>query len=144
VRILRILLVPIFAGTLLAESHSVPTHPCAADSQQCWQRVTAHINGVFSPRGYFNLLVGLYSLPTLHRAQFNLGAATIVMDFPPGSPTITAGMIHTIERRAGYRPGPISTQEIAQKSIAETGAGWTTIKHPLAKNSFIRWAQQNF
>lgn len=109
-----------------------------------WQRVTAHINGVFSPRGYFNLLVGLYSLPALKRAQFNLGSSSIVMDFPPGTQPVTVGEIQQIEKRAGYRPGPVTVEQIAPGSFSEVGPGWITVKHPQSKNRFARWFQQNF
>lgn len=130
--------------TLLVQPHSSLASDCTAPLHQCWQRVTAHINGVFSPRGYFNLLVGLYSLSQLDRAQFNLSTSTIVMDFPPGSPVITAAVIQTIEKRGGYRPGGVTIQQIAPADLRETGPGWMTIKHPQSKNLFLHWAQQNF
>jgi len=124
---------------------------CAADSQTSrssqdasWQRVTAHLNGVFSPRGFFNILVRLYSLPTLESAQFNLRQSSMVLDFPPGTPPITSDQIQRIERDAGYRPGQVEIQQIPARSFAENGPGWTKIKHPQSKYAVIRWLKQNF
>ena len=123
---------------------------CAANSQTsgsqdaCWQRVTAHLNGVFSPRGFFNILVRLYSLPTLESAQFNLRQSSIVLDFPPGTPGVTSNQIQLIEKDAGYRPGRVEIQQIPARSFAENGPGWTKIKHPQSKYAVIRWLKQNF
>lgn len=123
-------------GISTAESAPAPS----AD----WQRVTAYVNGVFSPRGYFNLLVGLYSLPTLKSAQFNLGQSTIVLDFPPDTLPITIQQIQHIEKIAGYRPGPVKIRAISPASFVENGPGWIPIKHPKSSNAFVRWAKQNF
>ncbi len=124
---------------------------CVADSQTSkssqdasWQRVTAHLNGVFSPRGFFNILVRLYSLPTLESAQFNLRQSSIILDFPPGTPPITSDQIQRIEKDAGYRPGQVEIQQIPVRSFAESGPGWTKIKHPQSKYAVIRWLKQNF
>lgn len=123
---------------------------CVADTQTsrsqdaCWQRVTAHLNGVFSPRGFFNILVRLYSLPTLESAQFNLRQSSIILDFPPGTPPITRNQIQLIEKDAGYRPGQVEIQQIPVRSFAENGPGWTKIKHPQSKYAVIRWLKQNF
>lgn len=123
---------------------------CAANSQTsgsqdvCWQRVTAHLNGVFSPRGFFNILVRLYSLPTLESAQFNLRQSSIVLDFPPGTPPVTSDQIQRIERDAGYRPGQVEIQQIPVRNFAENGPGWTKIKHPQSRYAFVRWMKQNF
>jgi hypothetical protein len=124
---------------------------CVADCQTSkpmqdgsWQRVTAHLNGVFSPRGFFNILVRLYSLPTLESAQFNLRQSSIILDFPPGTPPITINQIQQIEKDAGYRPGQVEIQQIPARSFAENGPGWTKIKHPKSKYAVVRWLKQNF
>jgi hypothetical protein len=109
-----------------------------------WQRVTAHLNGVFSPRGFFNILVGLYALPSLESAQFNLRQSSIILDFPPGTPPITGDQIQRIEKNAGYRPGQVEIQQIPARNFAENGPGWTKIKHPQSRYAFIRWMKQNF
>lgn len=135
------------AGTLFALVVAARAGNCTStlsNPDDSWQRVTAHINGVFSPRGYFNLLVGLYSLPTLKSAQFNLGSSTIVLDFPPQSPTVTEEEIQHIEKLAGYRPGAVSIAWIPAHSFAESGPGWIKIKHPKSKNIVVRWFKQNF
>ncbi len=118
--------------------------PSAPGQNASWQRITAHINGVFSPRGFFNLLVGLYSLPSLRSAQFNLGRSSIVMDFPPNTPEITPEQIHRIEKSAGYRPGTVEVEHIAARNFAEKGPGWIRIKHPQSRNALRRWLEQNF
>ena len=112
--------------------------------EACWQRVTAHLNGVFSPRGFFNILVRLYSLPALESAQFNLRRSSVVLDFPPGSPLVTTGQIQRIEKDAGYRPGQVEIQKIPARSFAEDGPGWMKIKHPQSKYAVVRWLKQNF
>jgi hypothetical protein len=109
-----------------------------------WQRVTAHLNGVFSPRGFFNILVRLYSLQSLQSAQFNLRQSSVILDFPPGTSPITSDQIQRIEKDAGYRPGQVEIQQIPARSFAETGPGWTKIKHPQSKYAVIRWLKQNF
>jgi hypothetical protein len=125
--------------------------PCAAAplrsqplQDASWQRVTAHLNGVFSPRGFFNILVRLYSLPSLKSAQFNLRQSSVVLDFPPGTSPVTSGQIQRIEKDAGYRPGQVEIQRIPARSFAENGPGWTKIKHPQSKHAVIRWLKQNF
>ncbi len=125
--------------------------PCAAVPQTSqpsqdasWQRVTAHLNGVFSPRGFFNILVRLYSLPSLKSAQFNLRQSSVILDFPPGTSPITSDQIQRIEKDAGYRPGSVEIQKIPVHSFAENGPGWTKIKHPQSKYTVIRWLKQNF
>lgn len=115
---------------------------CPRDA--CWQRATAHLNGVFSPRGFFNILVRLYSLPALESAQFNLRRSSVVLDFPPGSPLVTTGQIQRIEKDAGYRPGQVEIQKIPARSFAENGPGWMKIKHPQSKYAVVRWLKQNF
>ncbi len=124
---------------------------CVANSQTSrssqdvsWQRVTAHLNGVFSPRGFFNILVRLYSLQSLQSAQFNLRQSSVILDFPPGTSPITSDQIQRIEKDAGYRPGQVEIQQIPARSFAETGPGWTKIKHPQSKYAVIRWLKQNF
>ncbi len=125
--------------------------PCAAaplrsqpSQDASWQRVTAHLNGVLGPRGYFNIRVRLYSLPNLKSAQFNLRQASMILDFPPGTSPITSGQIQRIEKDAGYRPGQVEIQRIPARSFAENGPGWTKIKHPQSKHAVIRWLKQNF
>lgn len=109
-----------------------------------WQRVTAHLNGVFAPRGFFNIIVSLYSLPSLRSVQCNLKQSSIVMDFPPGTPPITTEEIQHVEKLAGYRPGPVEVQRIPVQAFAENGPGWIKMKHPQSRNAFIRWVKQNF
>ncbi|MGC9200144.1 MAG: hypothetical protein ACP5E5_14625 [Acidobacteriaceae bacterium] len=123
---------------------------CIAPAQRsnspdaCWQRVTAQLNGVFSPRGFFNILVRLYSLPSLESAQFNLRQSSLVMDFPPGAPPITSKQIQRIEKDAGYRPGNVEIQQMPVQKFAENGPGWIKIEHPQSKYAVVRWLKQNF
>ncbi len=126
--------------------------PCSAAPQTSvgrpqgadWQRVTAQLNGVFSPRGFFNILVRLYSLPTLESAQFNLRQSSVVLDFPPGSAPVTSDEIQRIEKDAGYRPGQVQIQQIPASRFAESGPGWMKIKHPRSRDAMMRWMKQNF
>jgi hypothetical protein len=114
--------------------------PAARDGQ----RVTAQLNGVFSPRGFFNILVRLYSLPDLKSAQFNLRRSFVVLDFLPGAAPVTGDQIQRIERESGYRSGQVQIQRLPEDKMTEDGPGWMKIKHPDAKNGLSRWVEQNF
>ena len=44
-----------------AQSSQKVTDQLASGNNQNYERITAHLRGVYGPRGYFNMVVGLYS-----------------------------------------------------------------------------------
>jgi hypothetical protein len=106
-------------------------------------RATAHLNGVFSPRGFFNITVRLYSLTGLNAAKFDLKKSQITLDFKPGI-EITQAQIQRVMVDAGYKPGPVRIESLAADQVRETGPGWVKMKHPTSGNAFLRWLQLNF
>ncbi len=106
-------------------------------------RVMARLNGVVSPRGFFNITVRLYQLPGADAAKFDLKQSRITVDFKPGA-TITREEMRDVIAAAGYKPGRIDIQTLSLEEASETGPGWVKIKRPTSKNPVIRWFQLNF
>ena len=106
-------------------------------------RAVATLNGVFSPRGFFNITVGLYRVPGVEWAKFDLKKSRMTLDFTPGV-TVTPERIQTVMKNAGYKPGPVQILSLAPADVSETGRGWMKIKHPSSKNRVIRWFDLNF
>ncbi len=106
-------------------------------------RAVANLNGVFSPRGFFNITVRLYQLAGVESAKFDLKKSQVTLDFKPGV-TVTPEQIQQVMTGAGYKPGPVRIQLLALNEASETGPGWVKIKHPKSKNAVIRWFQLNF
>lgn len=106
-------------------------------------RAVATLNGVFSPRGFFNIIVRLNQLPGVESAKLDLKKSRITMDFSPGV-TVTKAQVQSAIRGAGYRPGPISIQSLSQDQASETGPGWVKLKHPKSSNPVARWFALNF
>jgi copper chaperone CopZ len=106
-------------------------------------RAIAALNGVFSPRGFFNLTVRLYQLPGVDAAKYDLKKSQITLDFKPGI-TVTQEEIRQVMIGAGYKPGPVKLEMLAPNQVTEIGPGWVKIKHPTAKNAVVRWFQLNF
>jgi hypothetical protein len=111
-----------------------------------YERVTAHLRGVYGPRGYFNLVVGLHSYPLagLFGAQFNIKPGLMVLDIAPGFPRVTVAEIHHIEAISGYSPGLVEIQEIPPEELAEAGPGWRKIQPPRSRSAILRWFERNF
>ncbi len=101
------------------------------------------MNGVFSPRGFFNITVRLYQLNGVEAAKFDLKKSRITLDFKPGV-TVTSPEIQQVMIGAGYKPGPVQIQLLAPSEVSETGPGWMRIKHPASRNPVVRWFQLNF
>lgn len=106
-------------------------------------RAIATLNGVFSNRGFFNITVRLYQLQGLEWAKFDLKQSRMTLDFKPGA-DVTEKAIQDVMVSAGYRPGAVKIKKLDRKEASETGPGWVRIKHPKAKNPFIRWLELNF
>jgi hypothetical protein len=106
-------------------------------------RAMAMLNGVFSPRGFFNITVRLYQHPEVEWAKFDLKKSRITLDFRPGV-TVTSEEIQRIIIDAGYKPGPVTIQSLPPNQASETGPGWMKLKHPTSKNPIVRWFELNF
>jgi hypothetical protein len=114
-----------------------------ASSRADITRISAQLNGVFSPRGYFNILVRLQKVSGAQAAKLDLAQSKITVDFAPGV-QVTPAEMQDILVQAGYRPGPVSLKTFPKSQARETGNGWIPIKHPTSHNGLVRWAQQNF
>ncbi len=106
-------------------------------------RASVTLNGVFSPRGYFNLLVRLGKLQDTKAVKLDLRKSRITIDFAPGI-QIQAEQIRDVMKEAGYKPGPVTLKQISDNSAVENGPGWMDIKHPTDRNGFVRWLKENF
>ena len=106
-------------------------------------RVSATLNGVFSPRGFFNILVPLGKMQSVTAAKLDLKMSRITIDFAGGA-TVTEAEMRQVIVDAGYRPGPITIVHIPKESATESSHGWTRIKHPKTRNPIARWIEQNF
>lgn len=129
-----------------AQSAQKGTDQLASGNNRNYERITAHLRGVYGPRGYFNMVVGLYSYPLagLYGAQFNVKPGLMILDIAPGFPRVTVAQMHHIETISGYSPGRVEIQEIPPSEFAETGPGWRNIQPPKSRSSFVRWVKQNF
>jgi copper chaperone CopZ len=112
-------------------------------SDQTVLRATAILNGVFSPRGFFNIMVRLYQLDGVAWAKLDLKKSQITLDFQPGV-TATPEAIHQVMIDAGYKPGPVKMESLRRGEVVETGPGWVKIKHPKSSNPIARWFELNF
>ncbi len=137
---MRCAVVLLAAMSLLAQG-GVCGQPTLADAKIT--RATAILNGVFSPRGFFNITVRLYQLSGVEAAKFDLKKSRITLDFKPGV-TVTEQQIQQVMIGAGYKPGPVQIQSLAANEVTETGPGWVKIKHPGSRNPVVRWFELNF
>jgi len=139
------ILLAVSSGAHALSSQGIADSTASANGQD-YERIIAHLRGVYGPRGYFNLVVGLYSypLPGLYGAQFNIKGGLMVLDIAPGFPHVSVAQMHHIEAISGYSPGRDEIQEIPAGKFAETGPGWRKIQPPKSKYAFVRWIKQNF
>lgn len=114
------------------------TRPCPSI-----MRASATLNGVFSPRGFFNILVPLHKLQGVRAVKLDLAMSRITIDFAPGT-SVTKDQIRQVMIDAGYRPGQVDIATLPESEASETGPGWQKIKHPHSKHAIARWAQENF
>ncbi len=106
-------------------------------------RAVASLNGVFSPRGYFNITVRLYQPQGVEWAKYDMKKARITRDFFPGV-VVTEKQIQQVMSSAGYKPGPVAIRKLGAADGSRIGPGWVKIKHPKSKNAVVRWFQLNF
>ncbi len=106
-------------------------------------RAVAGLNGVFSPRGYFNITVRLYQLQGVEWAKYDMKKSRITLDFFPGV-VVTEKQIQQVMTSAGYKPGPVDIRNLGVADASRIGPGWVKIKHPKSKNAVVRWFQLNF
>ena len=130
-----------WASVLLA----IPSPLQAVDptSSAEMSRVSATLNGVFSPRGFFNILVPLEKIEGVRATKLDLKKSLITIDFDPGI-SVTRAEMRQVMVDAGYRPGAVTIQHLPVAKASETGPGWMLIKHPHSRHSVIRWFQTNF
>jgi hypothetical protein len=105
-------------------------------------RAVAKLNGVFSPRGFFNIIVRLNRLDGAEWAKLDLKKSQITVDFAPGT-EVTAESMQQVERQAGYKPGPVTIEPLTPP-VDRSAPGWKRLKHPGTKNAVARWFELNF
>jgi hypothetical protein len=137
------IVLPSFVYAQLSQASMVQS---ALENGHTYERITAHLRGVYGPRGYFNMVVGLRSYPLagLYGAQFNVKPGLMVLDIAPGFPRVTVAQMHHIETISGYSPGLVEIQEIKPSDFSETGPGWRKIQPPESRSAVVRWIKQNF
>jgi copper chaperone CopZ len=106
-------------------------------------RATANLNGVTSPRGYFNITVRLYQLRGVEWAKYDLKKSTITLDFAPGV-TVKTEEISGVMSSAGYKPGAVHIEQVEKPEQYQHRLGWNKIRRPTAGNPVGRWFQVNF
>jgi hypothetical protein len=117
--------------------------PVRAPASEVITRATANLNGVTSPRGFFNLTVRLYQLRGVEWAKYDLTKSMITMDFEPGV-TVTSEEIGKVMSSAGYKPGLVHVEQVQKPEQYEHRLGWNKIRRPTVKNPIGRWFQVNF
>ena len=105
-------------------------------------RAVAKLNGVFSPRGFFNIIVRLNRLDGAEWAKLDLKKSQITVDFAPGI-EVTPESLQQVERQAGYKPGPVTIERLTPP-VDRSAPGWKRLKHPRTKNQVARWFELNF
>lgn len=105
-------------------------------------RAVAKLNGVFSPRGFFNIIVRLNQMEGAEWAKLDLKKSQITVDFAPGA-EVTPESLQQAERQAGYKPGPVTIERLAPP-VDHSAPGWKRLKHPRTKNPVARWIELNF
>lgn len=86
-------------------------------------RASAILNGVYSPRGFFNITVRLYRLPGAEAAKYDLKKSRVTVDFAPGV-SITEDDMRHVMADAGYKPGPVHIEKLRPSDATETAPGW--------------------
>lgn len=110
---------------------------------QSFTRVTVHVLGVFSLRGFFNMQARLYQTQGLARYKFNLRDSLMILDFQPGV-TVPPSEIKQLMVDAGYRPGPFSMQQLPLSALSNNGSGWIEAPHASGRSPFVTWLKMNF
>ena len=138
---------PVVAQTVPAPNTHAPTTVTTAAStttnSQVFPRVTVHLNGVFSPRGFFNIMVRVYQLQGVVRAKLDLKESRLTLDFAPGV-VVSPTEIRSVMVNAGYSPGPFKIEEISVNAPPDNRPGWIKVKHPRSHSALVRWLEINF
>jgi len=117
--------------------------PAEAPAADSISRAVAHLNGVTSARGFFNITVRLYQLEGVEWAKYDLVRSLITLDFKPGQ-AVDEKEIRAVIAGAGYKPGPIAINAVPKPENYDHKLGWNKIRRPTAKNAVGRWFQVNF
>ncbi len=107
----------------------------AEPAGEVWRtRAVAKLNGVFSPRGFFNIVVRLKCIESAEWVKLDLKKAQITVDFAPGE-TVSAETVARVQREAGYRPGPVEILHLSGETIEHSAPGWMPLKPRPRKGS---------
>ena len=109
-----------------------------AAGEEVWRtRAVAKLNGVYSPRGFFNIVVRLKCLDSAEWVKLDLKRAQITVDFEPGE-EITKEDLARVQHEAGYRPGPVELFRVSGETVDHSAPGWMRLKSPPAKKTAQR------
>jgi len=106
-------------------------------------RAVAHLNGVTSPRGFFNVTVRVYQIPGVEWVKYDLRQSKITLDFAPGT-TGTVEQVRNAMSSAGYKPGDVNVETVDAPGIHDKRLGWNRIRRPRSHNAVARWFELNF
>jgi hypothetical protein len=115
-RVGLVLLVALAAGT--------------AAGEEVWRtRAVAKLYGVYSPRGFFNIVVRLKCLDNAEWVKLDLKLARITVDFAPGE-EVSKEALARVQHEAGYRPGPVDLLRVTGEMVDHSAPGWMRLKSP--------------
>ncbi len=109
-----------------------------AAGEEVWRtRAVAKLYGVYSPRGFFNLVVRLKCLDNAEWVNSDLKLARITVDFAPGE-EVSKETLARVQHEAGYRPGPVDLFRVTGETVDHSAPGWMRLKSPPPKKTAQR------
>ncbi len=109
-----------------------------ARGEEVWRtRAVAKLYGVYSPRGFFNLVVRLKCLDNAEWVKLDLKLAQITVDFGPGE-EVSKETLARVQHEAGYRPGPVDLFRVTGETVDHSAPGWMRLKSPPPKKTAQR------
>ncbi len=109
-----------------------------AAGEEVWRtRAVAKLYGVYSPRGFFNIVVRLKCLESAEWVKLDLKRAQITVDFEPGE-EVSKEDLARVQHEAGYRPGPVELFRVTGETVDHSAPGWMRLKSPPPKKTAQR------
>lgn len=109
-----------------------------AAGEEVWRtRAVAKLYGVYSPRGFFNIVVRLKCLDNAEWVKLDLKLARITVDFAPGE-EVAKETLARVQHEAGYRPGPVDLFRVTGETVDHSAPGWMRLKSPPPKKTAQR------
>jgi hypothetical protein len=109
-----------------------------AAGEQVWRmRAVAKLSGVYSPRGFFNIVVRLECLDGAEWVKLDLKRAQITVDFELGE-EVSKEDLARVQHEAGYRPWPVELFRVSGETVDHSAPGWMPLKFRPAKRTAQR------